>query len=107
MIELRAWVSYNNHMTVAILTVHLQLPGCSSLKDKRSRIKPILARLRKEFNVSAAEIDLQDRWRETVIACAMIGNERVFLTNALQVVLDFINRMWPDLPILAENIEIW
>jgi uncharacterized protein YlxP (DUF503 family) len=94
-------------MAVAVLTIHLQLPDCSSLKDKRSRIKPILARLRKEFNVSAAEVDLQDRWREAVIACAMIGNDRVFLNNALQAVLEFVNRRWPDLPIVAENIEIW
>ncbi len=94
-------------MAVAVLTIHLQLPDCSSLKDKRSRVKPILARLHKEFNVSAAEIDLQDRWREMVIACAMIGNDRVFLNNALQAVLEFVSRSWPDLPILNENIEIW
>ena len=93
-------------MVVAVLTIHLQLPGCSSLKDKRSRVKPILTRLHKEFNVSAAEIDLQDHWRDTVIACAMIGNDRVFLNNALQAILEFISRCWPDLPTLAENIEI-
>jgi len=29
------------------------------------------------------------------------------LNNALQVVLNYINRMWPDLPIMAEHIEIW
>jgi uncharacterized protein YlxP (DUF503 family) len=94
-------------MPVAVLTVHLQLPNCSSLKDKRSRVKPLLARLHKEFNISAAETDLHDRWRETVIACAMVGNDRVFLNNALQSVLEFIIRMWPDHPVIAENIEIW
>jgi uncharacterized protein YlxP (DUF503 family) len=94
-------------MAVAVLTIHLHLPGCSSLKDKRSRIKPILARLHKEFNLSTAEIDLQDQWREAVIACAIIGSDRVFLNNVLQKVLDYINRMWPDLPVIAENIELW
>ena len=94
-------------MAVAVLTIHLQLPDCSSLKDKRSRIKPILTRLHKEFNISTAEIDLQDRWREAIISCAIVGNDRVFLNNALLKVLDYINRMWPDLPVMAENIEIW
>ena len=94
-------------MAVAVLTIHLLLPGCSSLKDKRSKIKPILARLHKEFNLSTAEIDLQDQWREAVIACAVVGNDRVFLNNVLQKVLVFYNRMWPDLPVIAENIEIW
>lgn len=100
-------VRYNIFMAVAVLTVHLQLPDCSSLKDKRSRIKHILARLHKEFNISAAEIDLHDRWREAVIACAVVGNNRVILNNTLQKILEFINRMWPDLPVMAENIEIW
>jgi uncharacterized protein YlxP (DUF503 family) len=94
-------------MAVAVLTIHLHLPGCSSLKDKRSRIKPILARLHKEFNLSTAEIDLQDQWREAVIACAIVGNDRIFLNNVLQKVLEYTNRMWPDLPVMAENIEIW
>ena len=94
-------------MAVAVLTIHLLLPGCSSLKDKRSKIKPILARLHKEFNLSTAEIDLQDQWREAVIACAVVGNDRVFLNNVLQKVLVFYNRMWPDLPVITENIEIW
>ena len=93
-------------MAVAVLTIHLLLPDCTSLKSKRSRVKPILVRLHKEFNVSAAEINLQDRWREALIACAMIGNDRVFLINALQAVLEYINRMWPDLPIVNEHIEI-
>ena len=94
-------------MAVAVLTIHLLLPGCSSLKDKRSKIKPILARLHKEFNLSTSEIDLQDQWREAVIACAVVGNDRVFLNNVLQKVLVFYNRMWPDLPVITENIEIW
>ena len=45
---------------LAILTIHLHLPTCSSLKEKRGRIKPLMARLRREFNVSAAEMDLQE-----------------------------------------------
>jgi uncharacterized protein YlxP (DUF503 family) len=94
-------------MTVAILTMHLELPGCASLKDKRSRIKPILARLHREFNVSSAELDLQDHWQESVLACAMLGGDAAFLQRALQEVLDFTARMWPDTPILAHHIEVF
>jgi uncharacterized protein YlxP (DUF503 family) len=42
---------------LAILTIHLHLPGCASLKEKRGRIKPIMTRLRREFNLSVAEMD--------------------------------------------------
>jgi uncharacterized protein YlxP (DUF503 family) len=57
---------------IATLTFHLHLPACFSLKDKRGRIKPLMSRLRREFNVSVAEMDRQDKWSEAVIACAAI-----------------------------------
>ena len=69
---------------IGILTIHLLIPGCASLKEKRGRIKPLLARLHRQFNISAAEMDLQDKWQETVIACGMVGNDRVHLEQSLQ-----------------------
>jgi uncharacterized protein len=33
------------------LTIYLHLPGCASLKEKRGRLKPLLARLHREFNL--------------------------------------------------------
>ena len=94
-------------MATAVLTLHLRLPEVHSLKEKRSALRPVLARLHKEYNVSAAEIDLQDHWQEAIIACAMVGNDRVFLEQALLNLKDFTARMWPDLPILDEHLEIW
>ena len=35
---------------IATLTIHLHLPGCTSLKEKRGRIKPLMSRLRREFS---------------------------------------------------------
>jgi len=64
---------------IGVLSIHLRLPGCASLKEKRGRLKPLLTRLHKEFDVSAAEMDLQDKWQETIIACGMVGNDRVHL----------------------------
>lgn len=90
----------------ATLTVHLHLPGCSSLKEKRGRIQPLLHRLRREFNVSAAEMDLQDKWQEAVIACAMVGNQRAYLESALQNVARWIDHNWPNGQIIDEKIEI-
>ena len=68
---------------VGTLTLHLHLPGCASLKEKRGRLKPLLARLHRQFNVSTAEMGLQDQWQETVIACGMVGNEAAYLRSAL------------------------
>ena len=93
-------------MALGILTLHLHLPGCSSLKEKRSRIKPILSRLHREFNVSVAEIDLQDAWHETSIGCAMISNDRVLIERVFYQVIHFLGVNWPDEAIIDQHIEL-
>ena len=93
-------------MTIGILSIHIYLPACTSLKQKRSHIKPILARLHREFNVSAAEVDLQDVWQESLIACAMIGNDGRFLQRALEEVRSFFSMTWLDIELLEHHIEL-
>ena len=91
---------------IATLTIHLHLPTCASLKEKRGRIKPLIARLHREFNISVAEMDLQDKWQEAIIVCAMVGNERGHLESALQNVAKWIERNWPDGDVIKEKVEI-
>ena len=91
---------------IGLLTLHLRLPGCLSLKEKRSRLKPLLARLHKEFNISAAEMDLQDKWRESILSCAMVGNDRVHLEQSLQVVAHWVDDNWPDVELFDDHLEV-
>ncbi len=91
---------------VSTLTIHLHLPACSSLKEKRGRIKPLLSRLRREFNVSVAEMDLQDKWQEAVIACAMIGNNSAHLGQSMQSVAKWVHANWEDGQVMDEKLEI-
>jgi hypothetical protein len=88
------------------LTIHLHLPACTSLKEKRGRIKPLLARLHREFNVSVAEMDLQDTWQEAIIACAMINSDAAFLQRSLQQVTRWVESNWPDGEVIDQKIEI-
>jgi uncharacterized protein YlxP (DUF503 family) len=91
---------------IGVLTLHLRLPGCASLKEKRGRLKPLLARLHKEFNVSAAEMGLQDKWQETILACGMVGNDRVQLERSLQTVTRWVEDNWLDMQLVNENLEL-
>ena len=91
---------------LAQLTIHLHLPGCASLKEKRGRIKPLMARLRREFNVSVAEMDLQDKWTEAVIACAMVNSDAVTLQQSLQSVAKWVEANWTDGDVIDQKIEI-
>jgi uncharacterized protein YlxP (DUF503 family) len=91
---------------VGLLTIELHLEACASLKEKRRRLKPLLARLHREFNVSAAEMGLQDSWQEAIISCAIVGNEQSFLQSALSTVAAWVKRNWPDGMIVDHRIEI-
>lgn len=90
---------------IAILTIHLHLPACTSLKEKRGRIKPLISRLHREFNVSVAEMELQDEWDEAVIVCAMVGNGGAFLQSALGNVAKWVESHWTDGDVIEQRIE--
>jgi len=45
---------------IGLLTIYFHIPESHSLKEKRSVVKPILAKIQNEFKVSAAEIGYQD-----------------------------------------------
>jgi uncharacterized protein YlxP (DUF503 family) len=93
-------------MTVGLLTLQLYLPGCTSLKEKRSRIKPLLARLHKEFNVSIAEIDHLDSWQEAVLGCTLVSNDAAHTQRSLQVIPTWIENNWHDVSLIDDSIEL-
>ena len=91
---------------LGVLTLHLHLAGCASLKEKRGQLKPLLARLHRKFNVSTAEMDLQDQWQEAVIACALVNNDGAHIQRSLQAVVKWIEANWPQGQVIDERIEI-
>lgn len=93
-------------MALGLLTLQLHIPGCTSLKEKRSRIKPLLARLHREFNISVAEIENNDAWQEAVIACALVSNEPGHTQRALQQVAHWVETSWPDINVENDTLEI-
>ena len=93
-------------MSIGVLTLHLQLPGCKSLKEKRSRLKPLITRLHREFNISVAELSRQDVWDEATLGCVMISNDHKFSESSLQTVIHWLNKNWPDVTLVDDHIEI-
>lgn len=91
---------------LATLAIHLHLPACASLKEKRGRIKPLISRLHREFNVSVAEMGLQDKWDEAIITCAMVGNDHAFLQSALGNVAKWVDANWTDGDVWEQKIEL-
>ena len=93
-------------MSIGILTLDLHLPSCTSLKEKRSRLSPLIARLRREFNISVAEVDRLDAWQEAVIACALVSNSPAHTQRSLQAIIDWIEKNWPDIDLTNDQLEI-
>lgn len=71
-------------MLVGITTWELALPGCQSLKDKRSIVKSVLARIRQRCNASVAETAHQELWQRAELACAVVGSDRRIVDETLR-----------------------
>jgi uncharacterized protein YlxP (DUF503 family) len=92
-------------MPVSSLVVTFSIPGCRSLKEKRGRISPVIARLRRDFNISVSEIGHQDAWQLCTLGCAIISNDADFNCQVLQKTSHSISSAWPDLEVIEEKIE--
>jgi uncharacterized protein YlxP (DUF503 family) len=93
-------------MIVGVCTIQLHLPANGSLKGKRAALKPLLARLHREFNVSAAEIDQQDSWQESMIAIARMSNAAAQAEQVLNHAVSWIELNRPDVQLVDWQIEI-
>lgn len=93
-------------MPVGILNLSIRLPGCKSLKEKRSRISPMIHRIHDRFNVSISEVGQQDIWDDTSISCAIVSNDRILVENSLREVVRYLESQWPDEVIYKEEVEI-
>jgi uncharacterized protein YlxP (DUF503 family) len=60
-------------MHILLVEYELHLPDCHSLKEKRHVIKPLLNRLRSDYNISAAETEHHDLWQSAVIAVVAVS----------------------------------
>lgn len=94
-------------MNLGVLTLHLHLDGCRSLKEKRGRLKPLLARLHREFNVSVAEIDHQDVWQDAIVACALLSSDHVQVERSLRQVARWVETNWPDVSLIDDQLEFF
>ena len=70
-------------MVVASQTWHLSLPGCASLKEKRSVVRSLKDRLKSRFNVSVSETGQQDVLTRAEISIALVATDRRFAESVL------------------------
>ena len=89
---------------VGLMHLELTVPQAGNLKDKRRIVKGFKDRLTSRFNVSVAEVGGQEVYQRTVLAIAMVGNDRRYIEGALQKILNMA-AMHRDMILVEQNIE--
>ncbi|MBU0492714.1 MAG: DUF503 domain-containing protein, partial [Chloroflexi bacterium] len=74
-------------MVIGVCTVNLRLVGNQSLKGKRRVIKPIMARVRNQFNVAIAEVDDNDVLQSATLGIACVSNDAAHANSILSHVV--------------------
>jgi uncharacterized protein YlxP (DUF503 family) len=93
-------------MVIGACTIKLYLPGNDSLKGKRSVLKSMMSRLRREFNVSVAEVDLHDIWQTAIIGVVCVSNRQDYAHGLLAQVVEWIESHRLDVQLVDYEMEM-
>jgi uncharacterized protein YlxP (DUF503 family) len=77
-------------MVVASQSWELSLPGCRSLKEKRSVVRSLRDRLQAKFNVSVAETGFQDIADRAELSLALVASDGRVAESMLAKTDDFV-----------------
>lgn len=77
-------------MVVAVALFDFHLPFCRGLKEKRAFVRPLKARLRGDFEISAAEVAHQDLLQRAVVGISAVGADREALEPLLERISGFV-----------------
>ncbi|MGH9468414.1 MAG: DUF503 domain-containing protein [Terriglobales bacterium] len=94
-------------MPVGVLQIEIVLPEAASLKDRRQVVRSLKDRLRRQFNVSVAEMDATpDLWQRASIGIAAIGPDAAYLLGLLQQAAAAAERMLAGQDVRCGEAEI-
>lgn len=61
--------------SVVVLVWELSIPGCRSLKEKRTVLRSLTDRMKNRFNLSVAETDYQNVHERAQITAALVTSD--------------------------------
>ncbi len=77
-------------MWIAVLQVHLLIPGSRSLKDRRQAVRSLKERLRARFDVACAEVGDLETWNRAALGVAAVGNEKPRLQDLVSEITRYV-----------------
>jgi uncharacterized protein len=93
-------------MVIGACKITLAIPMAASLKDKRTVVKGLLARVQQQFSISGAEVDDNDVINHAVLGFAVVSNSTAHANSMLDKVVDFIEQHQGSAELLDDDIEI-
>lgn len=72
--------------------MELFIGEADSLKDKRRVLKSLLDKLKKRFNIAAAEVDNQDTWQRSTVGITCVSNDAAHIHKIMATVMKFIEK---------------
>ena len=73
-------------MWIGWIEFDLLLGNVHSLKEKRSVVRPLIAEVKRRFDVSVAEAGFQDQYRRTVLGAGLVAADRAHIVEVLDAV---------------------
>ncbi len=80
----------NSGMWIGWIEFDVLLGDVHTLKEKRSIVRPVLAELKRRFDVSVTEAGLQDQYRRAVIGVGLVAADRAHVIEVLAAVDRFM-----------------
>ncbi len=75
---------------VGTLTVRVEMPWVSNLKEKRALVRPVVERLKARFPVTVARLDGLNAHDWEIIGVVTVSNDRQWVEETLTLAADFI-----------------
>jgi uncharacterized protein YlxP (DUF503 family) len=93
-------------MPIGLCLIQLRFSDATSVKDKRRITKSIIDRTRHRFNISIAEINMEQSLQQTSLAITTVSNSTPLTQSTLANVVNFIESTRLDIELLDYTIEI-
>lgn len=91
------WIGWNEF--------DILLGDVQSLKAKRSVVRPIVAEIRKRFQISVAEVEDASLYRRTRLGVSMVSGDRGHVEETLRRVEESVARR-PEIELLASKMRL-
>lgn len=79
-------------MFIGACKLKLNIYHANSLKEKRYILRSLIDRIKKAYNISVAEVDLNDYWNSSELGLAMVSNNQKIIDSTFNKIIDLVDQ---------------